>query len=119
MDFNHPQRFIRLRARKTSDPYTPSATVDDWTKPADEIPVYGALSSASSRRTPDANREPTTSGAYLTVTDPYCDILIGDRIRTEPDDGRLWDVTGFPSNDINPFTGWQPTREIQLTERRG
>ena len=31
----------------------------------------------------------------------------------------MWEVSGFPSRDVNAFTGWQPTMEVQLTEWRG
>ena len=79
----------------------------------------GALSSSSSMRTPDALREETTSTAYLTSTDPSLDIMPGDRIRAMPDDGRCWEVSGYPSRDANAFTSWQPTVEIPLSEYRG
>ena len=68
---------------------------------------------------PDTLDTQTASTAYLTIPDSTADIRIGDRIRTDPDDGRLWEVDGFPSKDANAFTGWRPTLECRLTERKG
>lgn len=111
-------RFVRLRASRKPDPYNPAQTTEDWTKPV-ELEVRGVLASSSSTRTPDVLDVQTTSTAVLTVADPDADIRIGDRIRPEPTDGRMWEVSGFPSRDVNAFTGWQPTMEVQLTEWRG
>lgn len=111
-------RFMRLRASRKPDPYNPAQTTDDWTKPL-ILEVSGALASSTSTRTPDVLDVQTTSTAMLTIADPNADIRLGDRIRPEPDDGRMWEVSGFPSRDVNAFTGWQPTLEVQLTEWRG
>lgn len=111
-------RFQRLRARRVPDPYNPAQSALDWTDP-DVLELYGALSSSSSTRTPDVLDVQTTSTAYLTIDDPEADVRILDRIRSVPDDGRLWEVSGFPANDTNGFTGWRPTLEVALTEYRG
>lgn len=97
--------FQRLRARRTPRAMNPKQTDEDWQHP-DIIELRGALASS-------------TSTAVLTIDNPKADVRIGDRIRAMPDDGRLWEVSGFPSNDVNAFSGWQPTLEIQLTEWRG
>lgn len=110
--------FIRLRARRVPDPYNPSQDALDWANP-DTLTLHGALSSSTSTRTPNVLDVQTTSTAYLTIDDPTADVRILDRIRTVPDDGRLWEVSGFPARDANGFTGWQPTLEVQLTEWRG
>ena len=113
-------RFTRLRAkRKAANPYNPAQNEPDWSVPPDELAIIGALSSSSSTRTPDTLDTQTESTAYLTIPDPDADIRTGDRIRADPDDGRLWEVDGFPSKDANAFTGWQPTLECRLTERKG
>ena len=112
------QSFIRLRARTITDPYNPEQTSRDWTDP-DTLAIRGALASGSSTRAPDGLREQTSSVAYLTVPDPTVDVTAGDRIRPEPADGRIWEVTGDPSRDVNAFTGWNPTTEIPLTEWKG
>lgn len=105
----------RLRAKRAPDPYNPSRTVEDWGEP-EELAMRGFISSSSSTETTDGARDETVSAAVLTVEGPSADIEPGDRIRTEPDDGRLWRVTGFPSRDASPFTGWAPTTEANLEE---
>lgn len=110
--------FVRMRAGRKPDPYDPGQQIEDWDHP-DELRLRGALASSSSTRTPDALRDQTSSTAYLTVNDPLADVRVGDRIRADPDDGRKWEVSGFPSKDVNAFTGWQPTLEIALSEWRG
>lgn len=112
-------RCIRLRAKRKANPYNPAQHEPDWSVPPDELAIMGALSSSSSTRTPDTLDTQTESTAYLTIPDPTADVEIGDRIRTDPDDGRLWEVDGFPSKDVNAFTGWRPTLECRLTERKG
>lgn len=110
--------WVRLRGTPVADEYSGEATGMDWTN-LDTLRFHGSLSSSSSTRTPDSLRDLTSSTAYLTVPDPTVDVKPGDRIRTDPDDGRRWEVTGYPSRDANGFTGWQPTTEIPLTEWRG
>lgn len=110
--------WVRLRGIPVKDEYSGDTTAVDWTEP-DMLRFRGALSSSSSTRTPDSLRDQTTSTAYLTVPDPTVDVKPGDRIRADPDDGRRWEVTGYPARDVNGFTGWQPTCEIPLTEWRG
>lgn len=112
-------RFIRLRARRKTSPYNPAQTEPDWSVPPDELAIMGALASSSSMRTPDTLDTQIASTAYLAIPDPTADVKIGDRIRADPDDGRLWEVDGFPSKDSNAFTGWRPTLECRLTERKG
>ena len=112
-------RFMRLRAKRKTNPYNPAQHEPDWSVPPDELVIMGVLSSSSSTRTPDTLDTQTASTAYLTIPDPDTDVKIGDRIRADPDDGRLWEVDGFPSKDANAFTGWRPTLECRLTERKG
>lgn len=112
-------RFMRLRAKRKTNPYNPAQHEPDWGVLPDELVIMGALSSSSSMRTPDTLDTQTASTAYLTILDPDTDVKIGDRIRADPDDGRLWEVDGFPSKDANAFTGWRPTLECRLTERKG
>lgn len=108
-------RFVRLRAGKVTNPYNPDVGGSDWTHP-EELAVEGFLSSSSSAtRTSDLDRR-VSSTAVLTIPDPDSDIKVGDRIRPEPADGRMWTVSGIPARDRNPFTGWRPTMEVQLEE---
>ena len=110
--------FCRLRAGTVHNPYNPDATGSDWTTPY-TLQFDGALASASSTTSTSKLDKRVASTATLTCPDPTLDIRVGDRIRAEPDDGRLWTVSGIPSADINPFTGWRPTLEIQLEEVMG
>lgn len=114
----HLTPFVRLRATRSANPYNPAATAKDWSQPQ-ELSLSGALAASSSTRTPDGLDTATTTRAVLTVFDPSTDIRVGDRIRADPDDGTLWQVTGVPARDLSPFTGWQPTAEIQLEEVKG
>lgn len=111
-------KWRRLRARPVRDRYSGELTGEDWSDP-DVLDFAGALASSSSTRTPDSLREQTASTAYLTSPDPTLDIMPGDRIQALPDDGRCWEVSGYPSRDQNAFTSWRPTVEIPLTEYRG
>ncbi len=93
-------KWRRLRARKVDDPYSGEQAGEDWSNPG--LRISPALSPAPAR-TPDGLREQTTSTAYLTSPDPSLDIMPGDRIRALPDDGRCWEVSGYPSRDANAF----------------
>lgn len=118
MPMAFPTRFIRLRASHASNPYNPSQLVLDW-QHVSELEFAGMLASSSSTENRDGNDVVVSSSATLTVSDPDLDISVHDRIRADPDDGRLYEVVGFPARDVNPFTGWQPTLEINLVEVRG
>lgn len=104
----------RTRARRVADPYNPSRTIDDWSDP-DVAKIEGFLASTSSTENPDGPREEASSSAVLTCA-PDADVRRGDRIEPVPADGRVWAVTGFPSSDASPFTGWRPTLEATLEE---
>ena len=111
-------RIRRLRAKEKENPYNPARPVADWDD-LDVIELEGFISSSTSMETPDGARDQTSSTAYLTIADPSADVRRGDRIETLPYDGRRWEVTGFPSTDASPFTGWQPTLEATLEEVLG
>lgn len=112
------QRIRRLRAKEKENPYNPARPVADWDDP-DVIELEGFISSSTSMETPDGARDQTSSTAYLTIADPSADVRKGDRVEVLPHVGRSWEVTGFPSTDANPFTGWQPTLEASLEEVLG
>lgn len=110
--------FTRLRATPVANPYNPQAPGLDWNNP-DELMFAGALAHSSNTVTRDELDDTATTKAVLTTTSPGLDIREGDRIRAEPPDGHTWLVIGTPAQDINPFTGWSPSMEIQLEEVRG
>ncbi len=113
--FSHTREFVRQRAARIVDPYDPDSSVDDWGDP-DKIEISGYLDSQSSVEQVDASRAQVVSLTQLIVDDPGADVQRGDRIVKG---GRVWVVTGFPSDDVNPFTGWQPTLVCNLEEVQG
>lgn len=114
--FGSPEKFERLRPAIVKDPYDPDAVgVPDWDQP--EVAEFlGFISQSTSTVLPDSTREQTQTTAILTVDNSVVDIKVGDRVRQGE---RIWQVTGNPSLDMNPFTGWRPTTEIQLAEYVG
>ena len=112
----HTETFVRVRAGRTPDPYNPDRTVEDWGNP-DEAEFAGAWSSSGSSFGADAVREPLSTSKVITVFDPEADIVAGDRVRAA--DGSVFTVTGRPGSDVNPWTGWRPTRVLTVEERRG
>lgn len=63
-------RFMRLRAKRKTNPYNPAQNEPDWSVPPDELAIMGVLASSSSMRTPDTLDTQTASTAYLTIPDP-------------------------------------------------
>ena len=114
-------RIRRLRARGKVNPYNPAREVADWTDAdgVDSVELDGFVASSSSVEVADAARSEMSSTAYLTVPDPEADVLPGDRVERVPFDGHRWRVTGLPSRDASPFTGWSPTLEATLEEVLG
>lgn len=105
----------RTRAGRKADPMNPDRTIVDW-ESLDELVMDGFIASSSSSETPDGAREQAVSTAVLTAPDAFADIRRGDIVERIPADGRKWRVTGFPSFDASPFTGWAPSTEAMLEE---
>lgn len=112
------ETIIRIRAGTKPDPYNPSASAADW-EHTDRIELQGFISSSSSTQTSGRLDTTVESTAVLTCPDPDTDIRVGDIIHPKADQSRQWRVTGIPSTDMNPFTGWRPTIEAQLREVKG
>lgn len=112
----HLETFVRLRADVTPDPYNPDRTVEDWSDP-DELPLRGSWDSTGSSFGSDPVRVQLTTSKRIAIFTPGADVLAGDRIRAA--DGALFTVTGPPSRDINPWTGWQPTVVLDVEEGVG
>jgi len=114
--FTVTSEFVRQRAVLVVDPYDPDAAgVPSWDTP-DELTVWGYLASQSSTEQADPVRAQIITTKQLILDDPDADVERGDRIRQGV---KVWTVTGFPEADINPFTGWQPTRVCNLEEVQG
>lgn len=113
--FNVTQTFTCKRAGLKPDPYNPDRMVEDWTNPQIGT-VEGYIASGASALQGDPVRERVQSDAQLVIDDPGADVKIRDLIELGD---RSWRVSGFPTMDINPFTGWQPTLVANLEEQRG
>lgn len=114
--FEHTTTFIRRRAVQIPDPYNPESMVEDWSQDPSEINVSGYFSSQSSTEQSDPVREHASTLKQLIFDDPDVDVKRGDRIKQGE---RIWTVEGFPEQDINPWTNWQPTLVANVREGVG
>ena len=105
----------RTRAGKRTDPYNPDRTIVDWSNPS-ALAFEGYVSSQTSTRRTDAVRAQLITTVQIVVPDPTTDICAGDRIT---DGTRHWEVTGIPTADASPFTGWRPTLVANVEEVDG
>lgn len=102
---------IRLRRKEIADPYSGQSTLGDWNDPS-EVTLDGAFVASSSTSTrSDAARTELLEEKSLYLDDPDADVQAQDRIRAG---GVTYQIDGMPSADTNPWTGWQPIREIPL-----
>lgn len=113
----HLTHMVRQRATPIQDAGGP-AYDEDWTHP-ELLEFDGYLASQSSTET-TASTNPRDQGTLtsrqLIIPDPTTDIREHDRIIIQ---GDTWTVTGIPTRDINPFTGWQPTLVANLEHPQG
>jgi len=115
MDFPFGRTVYRQRAAKYWDPVSQSWIEGDWATP-EEIELDGAfVAQSSTSRVGDATRTSALEQKSL-----YCaadaDVQLGDRIRVGTS---VFPVDGIPASDVNPFTGWQPVREVPLQRAVG
>lgn len=110
--FPHGETATRMRRKELTDPYSHTVTLGDWSDP-DELTLDGAFvaSSSTSSRSDEA-RTQLLEAKSLYLEDPDADVHEQDRIRAG---GVTYKIDGIPSADTNPWTGWQPVREIPLT----
>lgn len=113
----HLEAFTRLRAQQVPDSYNPERTVDDWSQAPDELPLRGSWDSGGSSFGSDPVRLQLTTSKRIAIFTPSADVREGDRIRSA--DGAVFTVTGRPSRDINPWTGWQPTVVLDVEHKEG
>lgn len=108
------EQFTRQRRKQVVDPYDPdSSTLGDWAD-TDDLQVNGVLASLTSAEQDDAVRSEVLSTAQFVSDSPDLDVRRGDRLLAS--DGRKWNVVGYPTRDVNAFTGWQPTIVCNLEE---
>lgn len=117
MLFPHGQAVVRDRRPQMPDPYDPTKTVPGSWAAATSITLDGAfLDRTSTTALPDAARSEKQSGFSLYLSDPTADVQVGDRIRAN---GMTLYVNEIPASPVNPFTGWQPVREVPLDHTVG
>lgn len=110
----YTEQFTRQRRKQVVDPYDPdSSTLGDWAD-TDDLQVNGVLASLTSAEQVDAVRSEVLSTAQFVSDSPDLDVRRGDRLLAS--DGRKWNVVGYPTRDVNAFTGWQPTLVAELQE---
>ena len=110
----YTEQFTRQRRKQVVDPYDPdSSTLGDWAD-TDDLQVNGVLASLKSTEQDDAVRSEVLSTAQFVSDSPDLDVRRGDRLLAS--DGRKWNVVGYPTRDVNAFTGWQPTLVAELQE---
>jgi len=117
MEFESGVTVYRLRPKQIWDPMSQTYVLGDWDDP-DVLPIDGAFIAQSSTSTlGDATRTGALEAKSLYCA-PDADVQLGDRIR-EGTTGPQYPVDGIPAADTNPFTGWQPDREVPLRRAVG
>lgn len=102
---------VRLRRKEILDPYSGAVTLGDWDEP-EEATLYGAfVASSSTTARADEARTALLEAKSLYLDDPLADVQAQDRIRSQ---GVVYLIDGMPTADTNPWTDWQPVREIPL-----
>lgn len=114
--FSFTDGFVRLRAGIKIDPYSGEEAGVDWNNPT-QLPIDAYIDSQSSVEQTDAVRQQVITQKRLVMTDPNCDVRKGDRVKSGA--GEVFKVTGEPSRDRNPFTGWQPTLVVEIEKDEG
>lgn len=101
---------VRQRARSYFDPISQTNVAGDWAVP-DETDLDGAwIAQSSTSSLGDATRTGALEFKSL-YCDPDADVQLGDRIRSGSE---VYAIDGIPVADTNPWTGWQPVREVPL-----
>lgn len=113
MEFTHGSTVYRDRRPQVVDPYNPSRTEPGSWEDAQTATIANAfVASASSSSIADPTREQLVIRKSL-YCQPDADVRVGDRIRVGSDS---YVVREAPEADVNPFTGWQPVREVPLEQ---
>lgn len=111
MSFPSGENVVRLRRKEVFDDYSGTVTMGDWDDP-DLLELEGAFVAASSTTARvDASRRELLEEKSLYLDDPHADVQSQDRIKAQ---GVTYLIDGMPSADVNPWTDWQPIREVSL-----
>ena len=115
MDFPFGTTVTRLRRKEVLDPYSKKPTLGDWSDP-DKKDLEGAfIAQSSTTRNTTATRTQLLEEMSLYCS-PDDDVQGLDRVT---DGTATYTVDGIPAAPLNPFTGWQPLREIPLQRAIG
>lgn len=116
MQFDYGQEVVRERATPVLDPYSGKQIGEDWSNPDTLTLDDASVSSSTSSASTDPVREQVITSKSLYLDDPDADVQKGDRIRTP---SHVYVIEVLPEADVNPWTNWQPVREIPLVEITG
>lgn len=114
-------KVYRWRRPTSPDPYNPDRErTGEWHE-AEQVELVGAwVASTSSYALRSEGRVQVLTAKSLFLDDPFADVQYGDGISTSPGgDMPEFIVDAAPRADENPFTGWQPVREVPLRGATG
>lgn len=116
MDFPFGQVVQRDRRVLVPDPYNPEEMIPgSWDNVTTITLARAFVASSTSTGPSDATRSQVLESKSLFCA-PDADVQVGDRIRAGES---TFYVNALPESDINPFTGWQPVREVPLDRSLG
>lgn len=125
MQFNEGQTVFRDRRSSVTNPANPDRQIEGEFDPDLTIELPGSwIASSSSVAPTDATRSQILTQKSLYLTDVTADVRPRDRIRDggtkeDLDSGIPYVVEVVPEADRNPFTGWQPYKEVPLKSATG
>ncbi len=114
MAFAHGQMIERLRGRPLEDRYSGQDRTFDWEDPQVAVVPDSWVDRSASRRFTDLTRSQISDLLSLYCNDHDFELLVTDRIRVGGEGGRVYEIEGIPTPEVNPFTGWVPPLEVPL-----
>lgn len=109
---------VRVRARRTADPYNADRLIEDWVDPL-RLDLSGFFDEDSSQDVADAVRKQKVSRMTLYLP-TSADVLASDRIeRTVDGVLEVWSIDGEHESPRNPFTNRRPYRAVKIWKAVG
>lgn len=107
---------VRWRRQQVDNPYNPDRTEwGPWSGAVQTVLEGASVLSSSAYALRAEGRDQALSMKSLFLDDPLADVQLGDGISLAPGgDAPEFQVVLVPNADVNPFTGWQPVREVPL-----
>lgn len=111
----------RWRRPTKVDPYNSERIITGSWKEATSATIDGAwVASTSSSAMRAESRVQVLTAKSLFLDDPEADVQTGDGISDSANaTGPEYIVEATPAADPNPFTDWQPVREVPLVSYKG